>query len=179
MRVPAIPSGRPQPRLSKLVAQQAVEASASDKFVFWDLQNTPLPAELCTLPSVVLETLCHGLDATRFTVVTEVPASTELGAELLRALKTTAGVQLLTFLRTAPQAAGSTAAEYELKRVSSPSPSPGMVARKCHDSAGSSCVTCQHVLKASGKRLPGERACDQWPDLAVLLVGISLVPLWG
>lgn len=111
MSVPAIPSGRPQPKLSKLVVtQQAHEASASDKFVFWDLQNTPLPAELCTLPSAVLETLCLELAATRLTVVTEVPARTELGAELLRALKITAGVQLLTFLRTAQQAAGSTAA---------------------------------------------------------------------
>ncbi|KAK9826590.1 hypothetical protein WJX74_004519 [Apatococcus lobatus] len=118
---PKIPSGRPQPKLSKLMAQQAQQdpedPSASAKFVFWDLQNTPLPAKLCTLPAAVLETLCGKLAALRVTVVTEVPASTELGAELLRALKTTSGVQLLTFLRTPQQATGCTAADYELKRA--------------------------------------------------------------
>ncbi|KAK9826681.1 hypothetical protein WJX74_009673 [Apatococcus lobatus] len=117
---PTIPVGRPQPKLSKLVAQQEQEtegASAAAKFVFWDLQNTPLPAELCTLPLAVLNKLCKELGAARLTVVTEVPARTELGAELLRALKTTIGVQLLTFLKTPQQAAGSTAADYELKRA--------------------------------------------------------------
>lgn len=118
---PTIPAGRPQPKLSKLMAQQEQEAQtsiSSASFVFWDLQNTPLPAELCTLPSAALETLTSKLAATRFTVVTEVPASTETGAELLQALKATSGVQLLTFLKAPQQAAGGTAADYELKRVS-------------------------------------------------------------
>ena len=119
---PTIPAGRPQPKLSKLMAQQeqdAPGASASSKFVFWDLQNTPLPSELCTLPSAVLDTLCKELAAMRLTVVTEVPASTEPGAGLLRALKSTSGVELLSFLKGPQQAAaGGTAADYELKRVS-------------------------------------------------------------
>ena len=111
-----IPVGRPQPKLSRLLAQQAL---APEKQAFWDLQQTPLPGELCALPSAVLETLCSELGAARLTVVTEVPASTELGADLLRALNATKSVHLLSFLQQSQngQASGR-AAEYELKRVS-------------------------------------------------------------
>ena len=117
----SIPVGRPQPKLSKLMAQQEQETKgsvAAATFVFWNLQNTPLPAELCTLPPAALETLTSKLAATRFTVVTEVPACTETGAELLQALKATNGVQLLTLLKAPQQAAGGAATGYELKQVS-------------------------------------------------------------
>lgn len=120
--VHSIPVGRPQPKLSKLMAQQEQKtqaSAASATFVFWDLQNTPLPAELCTLPSAALQALTKRLAAASVTVVTEVPASTKLGAGLLQALKATSGVQLLTFLKATQPAAGGTAADYELKRVSS------------------------------------------------------------
>ena len=115
----AIPAGRPQPKLSKLVAHPPSENQS--KFVFWDLQNTPLPAELCVCATSALELLETELAAARLTVVTEVPASSQPGAELLRALSATKGVELLTFLRAQNQPALGTAADYELKRVCLPS----------------------------------------------------------
>lgn len=115
---PHIPSGRPQPKLSKLVVQQTLDDSVTlSKCVFWDLQNTPLPADLCAFPDLVVERLTQEFAAVRLTIVTEVPASTQPGADLLRALNSTKGVEVLTFLRGPHRAASGTAADFELKRV--------------------------------------------------------------
>ena len=114
-----IPFERPQPKLSKLLAQQVsqVDSASISKFVFWDLQNTPLPAKLCALPNAGLEILIKKFAASRLTVVTEVPASTQAGADLLKAFNSTKGIELFTFLKTPNQALSGTAADYELKRV--------------------------------------------------------------
>ncbi len=114
---PAIPSGRPQPKLSKLVTEQSLTGPVAPKFVFWDLQKTPLPAGYCVPPFAVLESLMKDLRGSRLTVVTEVPTSKQPGACLLKALKSTRGVELLTFLRASNQTTLETAADYELKRV--------------------------------------------------------------
>ena len=130
----SIPFERPQPKLSKLFAQQSpVDSSSISKFVFWDLQNTPLPADLCALPNAGLETLTKKFAASRLTVVTEVPASTQQGADLLKALNSTNGIELYTFLQAPNQTFSGTAADYELKRVT-----PG-----CH----CSCCSPDELLK--------------------------------
>ncbi len=114
----SIPYGRPQPKLSKLVAEHSqTNATSPSTFVFWDLQNTPLPTELCALPNAVLEALLKEFAAARLTIVTEVPASTLPGTELLKALNSVKGLEVLTFLRAPGQSSLGTAADYQLKRV--------------------------------------------------------------
>ena len=119
----SIPVGRPQPKLSRLLVKEsseepgpAPEESPPQNAVFWDLQQARVPPELCTAILDVLDSLCRQLGVASITIVTEVPASTLHGAQLLAALSDAKSVQLLSFLRQQGQV-GANAAEYELKRV--------------------------------------------------------------
>ncbi len=123
MTTHVIPVGRPQPKLSRLLAKEIAvteiahsEIEKPQHAAFWDLQQVLVPAEFCDAVLDVLDSLCSQLGVAQVTVVTEVPATTQRGLELLSAFGDSKHVQLLTFLEQHGQPSG-TAAEFELKRV--------------------------------------------------------------